>query len=52
MYDYTVPTRKVSRVYNFPATLWLQCVIHVMLFHKVTFCTFTLVLSQVGPGLA
>jgi hypothetical protein len=32
MYGYIVPTSHVSREHNLPAILWLQCVIHLMLF--------------------
>jgi hypothetical protein len=40
---------QVSRVYGVAADLYLQCVLHVMLFCMLgIFCTFTLVLAEVG----
>ena len=42
-------TNHVSRVYNIAAVLYLQFVLHVMLFRMLDmFRTFTLVLSEVS----
>ena len=49
IYDYMSETNHVSRVYNVAAVLYLQFVLHVMLFRMLDmFCTFTLVLSEVS----
>jgi len=46
-YDYMPETNHVSRVYSVAAVLYLQFVLHVMLFRMLDmFCTFTLVLSE------
>ena len=48
IYNYVSETNHVSRVYSVAAALYLQSVLHVMLFRVLNvFCTFTLVLSEV-----
>jgi len=48
IYNYIPETNHVSRVYSVAAVLYLQFVLHVMLFHlRNMFCTFTLALSEV-----
>jgi len=47
IYNYLPETNRVSRVYSVAAVLYLQFVLHVMLFRMLNmFCTFTL-----GPGV-
>jgi hypothetical protein len=49
IYNYTPETTRVSRVYTVAAVLYLQFVLHVMLFRMLNmFCTFTLALSAVS----
>ena len=46
IYNYIPDTNRVSRVYNIAAVLYLQSVLHVILFRPWnTFCTSTLVVS-------
>ena len=48
IYSHIPETNHASRVYSFVAVLYLQSVLHVMLFRMLNmFCTFTLVLSEV-----
>ena len=48
IYSYTPETNNVCSVYSVAAVLYLQFVLHVMLFRMVDiFCTFTLALSVV-----
>ena len=48
IYNYIPETNHVSRVYSVAAVLYLQFVLHVMLFHPWNMlCTFTLALSVV-----
>jgi antibiotic biosynthesis monooxygenase (ABM) superfamily enzyme len=48
IYNYIPETNHVSRVYSVTAVLYLQSVLHVMLFRMLNmFSTFTLVLSAV-----
>ena len=48
VYNYVHETNQVARVYTVAAVLYLQFVLHVMLFRVLNmFCTFTLVLSKV-----
>ena len=46
--NYIPETNHVVRVYNVADVLYLQFMLHIMLFHMLNmFCTFTLVLSTV-----
>ena len=46
IYSYMPESNHMSMVYTVTAVLYLQSVLHVMLFHKCNmFCTFTLALS-------
>ena len=48
VYNYTPETKNVSGVHSVAAVLYLQFVLHVMLFPMLNmFCTSTLVLSEV-----
>jgi hypothetical protein len=48
IYNYIPETNYVARAYNVAAVLYLQFVLHVMLFRQWNmFCTFTLALSEV-----
>jgi len=48
IYNYIPETDHVSRVHSVPAVMYLQFVLHVMLFHpRNMFCTFTVALSVV-----
>jgi membrane protein YdbS with pleckstrin-like domain len=48
IYNYKPEMNHVSRVYSAPAVLYLQFVLHVMLFRPLNmFCTFTLAYSIV-----
>ena len=48
IYNYIPETNHVSRVHSVASALYLQFVLHVMLFHiRNMFCTFTLALSAV-----
>ena len=48
IYNYIPETNPVSRVYSVAGVLYLQFVLHAVLFHTWNmFCTFTLVLSEV-----
>jgi len=48
IYNYIPETNHVSWVYTFAAVLYLQFVLHVMLFHPWNMiCTFTIVFSIV-----
>jgi hypothetical protein len=48
IYNYIPETSNVSRVHNFAAMLYLQVVLHVMLFRSCNmFCTFTLALPVI-----
>ena len=48
IYSYIPVTKHVSRLYSVAAVLYLQFVLHVMLFRMLNmFCTFTLALSAV-----
>jgi hypothetical protein len=45
MYNYIPETNHVSRVYSIATVLYLQFVLHVMIFRpRTVFCTFTLLL--------
>jgi hypothetical protein len=44
--NYMSGANRVTRVYNVTGVLWLQCVVHVMLFSMTTFCTLTSVPSK------
>jgi len=47
IYNYTSKTNHLARVYSVAAILYLQFVLHVMLFQMLhMFCTFTVVLSE------
>ena len=47
IYNYIPATNHVSEVYSVAAVLYLQFVLHVMLFRTLNmFCNFTLVLSE------
>jgi len=47
-YNYVPKTNHVTTVYSFAALLYLQFVLHVMLFRMLNmFCTFTLALPAV-----
>jgi hypothetical protein len=48
VYIYIPETNHVARVYTVAAVLYLQFVLHVILFRVLNmFCTYTLVLSKV-----
>jgi hypothetical protein len=47
IYNYIPETNHVSRVHSVAAVLYLQFVLHVMLFPMLNFRTFTLALSAV-----
>ena len=48
IYNYVPDTNRFSRLYSVAAVLYLQCVLHVMLFRPWNmFCTFTLALPAV-----
>jgi hypothetical protein len=48
IYNYIPETNHVCRVYSVAAVLYLQSMLHVMLFRMLNmFCTFTLALSVV-----
>jgi hypothetical protein len=47
IYNYIPETNHVSAAYNVAAIPWLQCMVYVMLFPVISFCTFTLGLSEV-----
>ena len=46
IYNYITETKHVSKVCSVAAVLYLQFVLHVMLFPMLNFSTFTLVLLQ------
>ena len=49
IYNYIPETNRVSGVYRFAAILYLQFVLHVMLFHMLNMsCTFMAVVSEVS----
>ena len=48
IYNYIPETNHVYRICSVPAVLYLQFVLHVMLFHPWNMCTFTLAIYAIS----